>query len=329
MARAMLGRSSTTVGFWLAALLGVSLLFGSSSFHVGQRPEAGGSAGPQGIAASAAPGDNGATVFVSVAGEKGTPVTDLTRNDFVVQENGKPREVLEVTKAVSVPLLLGVVVDTSGRAKDAMREEDQFRVLYGFLNESLQRSDAAFLVAAGQESDIVTDVTNNPAAWLSGLKELAAAKRRGSAAIWDAIDLCSLASPPGAPARRVVIAVSDFQDNASKQTLDETIREAQRTGMTVFALQEPGLLASKGEWNRAKHDAERIAGETGGAFFDVPSPRELAASLERIRLLLQDSYVLRYRPVAQPAEPQPAELRIKVSHRHCTVFAPARRASSP
>jgi Ca-activated chloride channel family protein len=268
-------------------------------------------------------------VFVSVTGEKGAPVTNLTRSDFAVRENGKAQEVLEATRAVFVPLLLGVVVDTSGSAHVAMRSEDQSRALYGFLDESLRSSDAAFLMAAGQENDIVTDVTNNPAALLRGLEGLAAANRWGSAAIWDAIDLCLLAGLPGTSARRVVIVVSDFQDNGSRQTLDETILEAQRTGTTVFALMEPGILASKGESNRAKHNAERIAGETGGALFVVSSSRELAVSLEDIRLLLQSSYVIRYQPTTDPVGLQPAELRIRVSRRRCTVLAPARRASSP
>jgi len=320
---------SITLRLWLATVLGVSLLFGSASSQAAQQPAVGGPAGSQEKVASAAPAQDSATVFVSVASEKGIPVTGLTRSDFAVQENGKPQEVLEVTKADSVPLILGVVVDMSASAHDAMRSEDQSRVLYGFLDESLRSSDAAFLVGAGEENDIVTDVTNNPAALLRGLKELAAAKRWGSAAIWDAIDLCSLASLPGASRRRVVIVVSDFQDHASKQTVDETIMEAQRTGTNVFALQETGNFASKGEWNRAKHNAERVAGETGGALYGVPSPRELAASLENIRLLLQNSYVLRYRPTTDPVGLKPVELRIRVSRRHCTVFAPARRTSSP
>lgn len=267
-----------------------------------------------------------ATVHVAVTDENGIPVTDLTKAEFVVREDGKPQEILEVLRDTTTPLLVGVLVDISGSTRIGKHRKDNLQALSGFFMKTIQDSSGAFLVSFSDAITLITKVTSSRAVFELGLKRLAETEPKGSTALYDSIYGFAGETFEGRTGRRIILAVSDFTDNASGHRLDETIARAQQMGAEVFALVEGGLVAySKRTAKRAREAAERVARETGGAAYVFESPQELEAALERVRLILRNSYALKYRATGISKKGKRVPVRIEVLRKGVEVLAPRGR----
>jgi VWFA-related protein len=230
-------------------------------------------------------------LLTTVTDKKNRLVTDLTKDDFRVFEDGKPQEIRYFSRETDLPLRIGILIDTSNSVRGRLSFEQDAAI--DFLNEALHPGkDLAFAVAFDAEPQLIQDYTDDVEKLSDALRGL---KAGGVTSLFDAVFFsCKeklLFFPPPEPyLRRVMIVVSDGVDNRSVHTEDEAIAMAERSEVTIFA------ISTNRSGAEAKGDKvlNKLAGLTGGRAFFPFEAGDLEASFKQIASELRSQYSLAY-----------------------------------
>src|ERR1700728_585609 len=230
------------------------------------------------------------------ATDHGKSVADLTRQDVVLRDAGKPPVTITNFRNESqLPLRLGLVIDTS----DSITHEFEFEqnAAASFLKKSLTgKKDLAFVVGFSNAVLLVQDFTADGAKISKGIDQLAPA---GGTALWDAVTFASdklsvLAEEQ--PAAKILVVISDGDDNSSSATLKEAIESAERGEVTIYTV-STRQLAEKDYGNELADRAMRaLAERTGGAAFFPGSLGNLDHRLADLQEVIRSRYLISYKP---------------------------------
>jgi Ca-activated chloride channel family protein len=262
-------------------------------------------------------------------------VSNLTKEDFEVLDNGVPQPIKYLTRATDTPLTIGLLVDRSLSQRQFI-ERHQTRAR-AFLRNVMRPKDQGFVAAFKARTWLLQDLTPqvnllqeavdrllDP---LQGLRELTPARRaREGTAYYDSLYFSARERLKEAEGRKVLIVLTDGQDNQSRRDRSDTIEMAQSADVLVYHLPairgiSIGLIspATSALRNRAGMKAmERISEETGGRVleFKKQSAEEAFAELENeLRSMYEVSFAL-------PAGAQVGEFRklqVKVANRKLKV----------
>ena len=119
-------------------------------------------------------------LFATVRDKKGEIVRDLTKNDFLLDEDGRPQTIRYFSQESNLPLTLGLLVDTSGSTRRVLPDEKT--ASYKFLEQVLREDkDQAFLIHFDFEVELLQDLTPSRAKLEKALNEMdtASMQRRG------------------------------------------------------------------------------------------------------------------------------------------------------
>jgi VWFA-related protein len=118
-------------------------------------------------------------VFATVRDKDGKIVSDLTKDDFVLQEDGRPQEIKYFTQQTDLPLTLGLLVDTSGSERRNIPTERD--ASYKFLEKVMRpEKDKAFLIHFDREVELLQDLTSSRERLEKALDLLQASDPRGN-----------------------------------------------------------------------------------------------------------------------------------------------------
>ena len=272
-----------------------------------------GAAGPPGAASSDArleqsgANDPGATFRVTVdevaimftATDRGKSVTDLAASDVEIRDdNQPPGAILGFRSESQLPLRLGLVVDTSDSVNDRFSFEQAAATK--FLQEVVaDKEDLAFVVGVNNSVLLAQDFSADRTLSSHALNQLAPG---GGTALWDAVAFAAdkLATHPEVqPVARILVVISDGEDNSSSITLKQAITRAQNGEVAVYTVstredglsEEPSALAG----DRALRTLSEL---TGGAALMPGSARRLDASLADLQQVIRGRYLVSYRPAS-------------------------------
>ena len=97
-------------------------------------------------------------VPATVHDKHGQIVRNLTKDDFILQEDGRPQEIRYFSQESNLPLTLGLLVDTSLSQRRVL--EDERRASYTFLDRILREDkDKAFLIHFDRDTELLQDLT--------------------------------------------------------------------------------------------------------------------------------------------------------------------------
>jgi Ca-activated chloride channel family protein len=230
-------------------------------------------------------------VLMTVTDRKNRLVIHMTKDDFKVLEDGKPQTIRYFSRESDLPLRIAILIDTSNSIRERMRFEQEAAI--DFLNTTIRRGkDLAFVVGFDVEPQLVQDYTDNLEKLANAIRGLQAG---GVTSLYDAIFFsCKekmLFFPPPEPyLRRVMIIISDGQDNQSEHTREEALAMAQRAEVTIFTIS----TNRSGAEARGDKVLRRLAEETGGRAFFPFEASELAADFQQIARELRSQYSLAY-----------------------------------
>ncbi len=230
-------------------------------------------------------------VLMTVTNKKNHLVTDLTKDDFQVFEDSKPQTIRYFSRETDLPVRIGVLIDTSSSVRDRLRFEQEAAV--DFLNTTLRPgTDMAFVVAFDVEPQMVQDYTDDMEKLSKAIGSLLAG---GVTSLYDAIYFsCKekmLFFPPPEPyLRRIMIIISDGEDNQSERTREEALAMAQRAEVTIYTIS----TNRSGLPGRGDKVLRRLAEETGGRAFFPFAASDLAANFHEITRELRSQYSLAY-----------------------------------
>ena len=178
-------------------------------------------------------------VLFTVVDKKNRLVTNLTRNDFHVYENGKPENILFFSRETNLPLRIGILIDTSNSIRLRLHFEQEAAI--DFLYDALRpEKDEAFVVGFDTEPVMAVNYTDNLNTLSRGIRSLQAG---GGTGLYDAIyyackEKMIYIPTPHPYLRRVLILVSDGRDNFSEHSRDEALAMAQKA--EVFSSRNGG-----------------------------------------------------------------------------------------
>jgi VWFA-related protein len=230
-------------------------------------------------------------VLTTVTDKKNRLVTDLTKDDFRIFEDGKPQDIRFFSRETDLPLRIGVLVDASNSIRDRLRFEQDAAI--DFLNIAVRPDkDLAFVVAFDVEPQMVQDYTDDIEKLSNAIRGLQAG---GVTSLFDAVfsscrDKMLIFPPPEPYLRRVQIIISDGQDNQSVHTREEALAMAQRAEVTIFTIS----TNRSGSEGRGDKVLQRLADVTGGHAFFPFEAGDLAADFQEIARELRNQYSLAY-----------------------------------
>jgi len=272
-------------------------------------------------------------------------VTNLTQSDFKVFEDGKQQPITQFSRQVDLPLRIGMLLDTSNSIRERLHFEKDAAI--DFLYNVIRRhKDEAFVMTFDNEPEVIQDYTDDVGQLSSVIQKQNAG---GGTAFNDAIyaasqKLANAPVPPGPDSdiRRILVVISDGDDNLSNHTLSGAIEMADRSGVSIYA------ISTNNDWvtidtptpeklHKSQGDKalQELADETGGRVFFPYRVDDLAQSFLDIGNELRSQYLIGY-PLPYPvANGQFHTVQIRVDRKGLIVrsrkgyYATAPITSSP
>lgn len=237
-------------------------------------------------------------LHATVLDKRGRMVNDLKQDDFRVYEDGIPQKLAVFTHA-DIPVTLGIVIDDSGSMRDKRSAVNAAAVT--FVRTS-NPQDQVFVV---NFNDVY--YLDTPGDFASNIEELKAAldkiDSRGGTALYDAVYASLDHMKLGNRDKKVLMVVTDGEDNASRYSLEELVGYAQKSNVVIYTVgllgaQEPGGLFKMhgGGSRRAAKILEKLAHVTGGEAYLPKSLDEVEVTCVQIAGDIRNQYTLAYYP---------------------------------
>ncbi|HVW87559.1 MAG TPA: VWA domain-containing protein [Bryobacteraceae bacterium] len=204
---------------------------------------------------------NEVIVPVTVTDEKGRFVSDLTKSDFKLFDEGKEQTIGFFSHDQAQPIVIGFLLDQSNGMKIHWEKykEAATELMLDLL--PLDKRYSGYLITYGNEAELVSDTSTDSEKMVEKLRKMRPA---GGSALFDAVYMActsrkTIQGEPYEP-RRVVVIIGDGHDTASKKTLKEVIEIAQRNLVTVYAMSTVAF----GFHTDAEDNLVQLTEQTGG-----------------------------------------------------------------
>ena len=292
-------------------------------------------------------------VLFTVLNRRNKLVPDLEKSDFKISDDKTPQTIRYFSKQTDLPLRIGLLMDTSNSIRDRLKFEQDAAT--SFLFSVLRHNkDQAFVMTFDDEPSILQGFTDDAGRLRD---EIVKTRAGGGTAVYDAIyaacdkELSHPPRPPGdAPdvVRRVMIVISDGDDNLSNHTRAEAIEMAQRYSVVIYTISTSTQWIQLSQTNpdkladRKTHLTEGdqiladLAEETGGRAFFPYHVDDLDQSFQDIGDELRNQYSIAYIPTNSILDGKYHRIRIETpDHKGFQVrarrgyFAKANANTSP
>ena len=268
-------------------------------------------------------------VLLTVLDRRNKLVPSLEKQDFKVLDDNVAQDIRYFSRQSDLPLRIGMLLDTSNSIRNRIKFEQD--AANNFLFSVLRRGkDEAFVMTFDDEPQVVQAFTPDTGRLRD---QILRTRAGGGTAVYDAIyQACvqELSHPPRPPGdqpdvvRRVMILISDGEDNLSTHTRSEAIEMAQRSSVVIYT------ISTSTQWvtlddpskertgNRKYHltDGDKIlqalAEETGGRSFYPYHVDDLDQSFQDIGDELRNQYSIAYNPSTHAFDGRYHKIKIEV-----------------
>jgi len=283
----------------LALLATSSIGHAQTPPHAPATPSAPVSAPPTPISADDTPTLKVDSTIVAVSAivrdAAGQPVPNLTRDAFVLKQDGKPQPITYFSQGSDLPLTLALMIDTSGSQRAYIA--DEIAAGHAFFPAMLTRpDDRAVLVQFDNAILQLVKLTSNTTTLEHGLAYLTqshsdytAPGRGGGTLLYDSVIAVSHLELVNQLGRRAMVILTDGGDNGSRFNVKHAIEEAQRADIIVYTI----YYSNGGGDENVLKDMSR---QTGGREFSVTPSTTLQQIYSTIAADLRLQYELGYRP---------------------------------
>src|SRR5262249_8963162 len=249
---------------------------------------------------------------VTVSHNHGRLVSDLPRERFTVYDNGRPQSIAFFSNE-DMPVTIGLILDNSRSMGPKMGEVVAAALAFA---RSSNPEDEAFILAF---NDSVQDPLPGKLLSVSDLPAIEATlsslRPDGRTSLYDALvtglDRLSEATRP----RKILIVASDGGDNASTATLDDVLKRARQSNVTIYTI---GLFDTN-DADTNPRVLKALAQTTGGERFLPPSPGRLLQDCQHIAREIRSGYTIAYVPPDRDGAFHRVRVDIQPADRHLTL----------
>jgi VWFA-related protein len=233
-------------------------------------------------------------------------VTNLPQKAFRVFESGVEQQI-KVFKREDIPVSLGLVIDNSG----SMREKRQ-RVEAATLQlvKASNPQDQVFIVNFNDEAYLDVPFTSDAAKLEEGVARI---DSRGGTAMRDAIAMSiDYMRSDGKLDKKVILAVTDGNDNMSSISLEQLVQKAQQAEVLIYVV---GLLneEDKGEAKKARRALDAITTASGGLPYYPEAVSDISEIALQVAHEIRNQYTIAYTPSNSTLDGSYRPIKVAVS----------------
>lgn len=218
----------------------------------------------------------------------GRLITTLGKDSFTVYEDNQVQQITSFRRE-DIPVSIGIVVDNSG----SMRTKRN-AVTKAVLNlvQASNSKDEVFIVNFNDEPYLDQDFTNSISLMREALDRVDA---RSGTALYDAvIASADHLTKGGQRDKKVLLLITDGDDNLSRVSLEQTIRAVQNdNGPTIYTI---GILGDEGNTKRFKRALEALSLQTGGVAFFPKTLTDVDEVSQAVARDIRNQYSITYKP---------------------------------
>jgi VWFA-related protein len=266
------------------------------------------------------------SLLATVHDKDGRAVRNLTAEDFVLLEDGVVQKIRYFSQETSLPLTIGLLVDTS-RSQTGVLEQER-RASYTFLDRVLRPDqDRAFVAHFDERVDILQGLTASRTELASALNQLRVPGRYATL-IFSAIHDCAEQVMRKQSGRKAFILLTDGVAYRDPVNIGTAIEFAQRADTLLYPIRfaDPIHLyrpiraaALSAASAHGKEGLARLARETGGTLFEVTKHRTIEAIYSQIEDALRSQYSIGYSPDRPGAADAYHKIKLTARNKTLTV----------
>jgi VWFA-related protein len=244
-------------------------------------------------------------VFATVRDHHNEIVTDLTKDDFKISEDGTEQKVSYFSKEVDLPITLALLMDTSYSMHNILVAEQD--AASRFVREVLRKKDEALVISFDTDINLLADFTEDPSTLDRAIRRATInvdasgiggtggtiPSQGGGTDLYDAVYLACHDELGSEAGRKAIVLLTDAEDTGSKLSLGEAVEAAQRADAVIHVI----LITDYGETSGyGPGVAARMTSDTGGRVINVRNNNGLEKAFDEISEELRSQYVLGYYP---------------------------------
>ena len=230
------------------------------------------------------------------ATDHGKAVTNLGLSDIQIRDDGRPPgAILGFHNITELPLRIGLLIDTSNSITSRFVFE---QAAAGKFLETVvtDKNDLAFVIGFNCAVLLAQDFTPDKTLATRALTQLAPG---GGTSLWDAVALAAdkLGRRPEAqPVARILVVISDGEDNSSSVSLQQAIWAAQRSEVAVYTVSTKEGPRSEPDPLVGTPALKTLSAQTGGTTFTSITLSDLGRRLADLQQVLRGRYLVYYTP---------------------------------
>jgi VWFA-related protein len=273
-------------------------------------------------------------VYAVVRGKNGRLVPDLTKADFELQEDQQPQVITYFSKATDTPLTMGILVDTSpsqGEVLDVEKREAE-----AFLEEVMRPKDLTFVLHFDVEVELLQDFTADLHLLNKAIDEteingggvrttgtFPSGDAGGATHLYDAVYLSARELLKNEVGRKVLILLTDGEDQGSKVKLDTALEAAQKADIIIYSIDisDAAFYHHQGMGYNGEPILRKLSEETGGRVIQVKNESDTSAAFQHIANELRTQYLLGYTPTNSKLDGTFRKITVKVPTKEVKVNA--------
>src|SRR5450432_308076 len=247
-------------------------------------------------------------VFVTVTDAHGAPVGGLTKENFLLEEDGHEQKIAVFDKESALPISIALDIDTSLSTRHDLPLEQA--AAKRFAHAIIRPVDALAVYAF---SEIVNEATHGFTPDIKRIDEGIDHIRVGAAtALFDAIYLTSRALDKR-KGRKVIVLITDGGDTISKVDYKEAVRAAEEAEALVYSIIIVPIEASAGRETGGEHALIQLSEDTGGKYYYATSTSQLDDAFRKISDELRTQYLLAYYPAQHASFSEFRRIEVKLA----------------
>jgi len=227
-------------------------------------------------------------VLCTVTDRRGRLIPNLTKDDFIIEEDGKRQEIVSFSKENELPLTLALLIDTSGSVREVLPAEKETAT--AFINTILTPRDLAMVVKFDKIPKVMQDFTESKRRMSDAIEQVG--PTGNGTALFDAVVLAARDHLGREAGRKAMILISDGDDQGSSRNERQALFEAQSADAIIYSISN---IIDGSQSGKGPDTLRKLSGETGGAVFFIRRSTDFKGIFELIASELRGQYSIAYK----------------------------------